>query len=354
MEFNLSGHNLNTGAKYSVRFLYNFKAKQVILGHSSSSGKVAIFGLCDELYLGQSYIPKIKIGHNEAYLEHCEGGTYNLVNSPNSKCLSLNPTGGLEVIPHNFPVDSPLTLVSTGAPIHVNSNEVCPENFTLINGQCATQMPINAAFGIRVAPLNCRGNKEEVYTYSIVGNSLVARLVPQNKISSRYETSTIFRERWFYADYAPSQSQLSVGQRYPLYVFVGPNKHYITNPIQSGNTVVYQLSNMQQGNGLTFTPRSTTNWGDFSLNGSEFENLMMPNEMNGHIALWQDKSVRGMPAVVNPNNMNLNNMNMNPTYMNPTYMNPNNLNPVPCSAINPCPPGQICNNGTGLRLLGFM
>jgi len=204
MEFNLSGHNLNTGAKYNVRFVYNFKAKQVKLGHSNDSGKVATFSLCDELRLGEVYTPKLKVGSDESYLEHYEGSIYNLVNSPNHKCFTITPTGGLEVMPNNFPVSTPLTLVSTGRPIIIDSNEVCPENFTLINGQCATQMPINAAFGIRVKSVNpgCLQTgltgKNEVYTYSIVGNSLVVRVVPENRISSKYETSTIFRERWFY------------------------------------------------------------------------------------------------------------------------------------------------------------
>jgi hypothetical protein len=395
MEFNLSGHNLNTGAEYNVRFVYNFKAKQVKLGHSIGSGKVATFHLCEELYLGKVYTPKLKIGSDEAYLEHCEGSIYNLVNTPNSKCFNFTPSEGLEVIPNNFPVSSPLILVSTGRPITINSNEVCPENFTLINGQCATQMPINAAFGIRV--------RNEVYTYSIVGNSLVARLVPQNRISSKYETATIFRERWFFADYAPGQSQLSIGQRYPLYVFVGNNKHYITNPVQSGTNVIYQLSCAMSMNTLTFTPRFTANWGEFSISESEFENFMMPNEMNnknGSIALWQNKTVRGMPAVVNnphasymnsnmdlsmnnlensymnlnlnnlnssymnnlnysqmnnmnPNmnnmNPNMNNMNPNMNNLNSSYMNSNmnNLNSTSlCNTVtNPCPAGQYCDYG---------
>lgn len=314
MEFSLSGNHSNSGQKYTVRFVYNFNAKQITLGHSDNFGKVATFYLCDNFIPGQTYTPKLKIGSNQVFLEHITGtNNYNLVNIPNSKCLTLLIQDNFNVTPYNFPINTNLNLIPTN-----QSN--------------------NVEFGIRV---NTQHNKNEVYTYSIVGNSLVVHLVPENKISSRYETSLIFKERLFHVDYIPGHNQLKVGHNYPVYILVGNDKYYMMNPVQNGPNVVYQLTTSQDPQRmLTYTPKTSVNWKEFSVNPSEFQNLMMPDNKNGNISLWRNQNTPAVSATASPCN----------TVTNPCpqgqYCDYGVCKPNLCNTVtNPCPPGQYCAYG---------
>lgn len=359
LEFTLSGTIPTSNIKFNVQFIYNDSTKQIQLGYTQNFGQQALFNLTNlpsflqsnhELYLGDIYTPQLRLGNNYFYIEEVSprSSTYNLVSTPNPKCFSFSPTvpGTLEVTPYNFPVSNTLVISGTVTPITVVSPtqctetctncgwEVCPENFSCVSGQCATQLPINSAFGIRVKS----SNQTQVYTYSIVGNSLVIHLVPTTQISAVIETSDIFKERWFYADYFPGQNQLIVGQNYPLYTFINSTKYYISNPVGVPGTIVtYQLKPSMSSSDrvLTFKPTSPANWGSFTVTPSQFLNLALPNNTNATIALWQNASVLGTPAVIVAPNIG--------------QVAKDTVGPVipPCKSNSECTEGRVCDTKTG-------
>jgi Cys-rich repeat protein len=338
MEFGLSGSTPTSG-KYIVWITYHPSKNQITLGHNHNTNQIHAFtinGLPGHgLHLGDVYLPQIQTNNTNYYLEQTSNrsSTYNLVTSPNEKCLALSPLNPdtLNVTPYNFPINTTLNMVKTKNPITIfSSSGVCPENFTYINGQCATQSNLSssAAFGIRA--------NGHVCTYSTVGNSLIIRLVPENKISAKIETPDIFRERWFYTDYPYGQNQLTVGQRYPLYTIVNGNKQYISNPVSS----TYQLSSTPTNNSLAFTPTYPVNWGDYSLNSSQFQNLNLP----GNMALWQNSNVMGTPAVVSSSNQVLAQACVPPCATGQICVNGVCTSPT-CSINDDCPSGQVCEGG---------
>ena len=350
IEFSLAGISPTAG-KYSVQFIYNMNKNQVTLGPAKNLNQIATFSVTGlpqfletnhGLYLGDIYNPRLYINNKYFYLEKVpnQRSTYNLVSTPNPQCFGFSPLtpGSPDVTPHNFPVDTSLTLVSNKGPITIFSptkctssctdcgSAICPENFTCFGGQCQTQIDLSssAAFGIRA-----KENQTKVYTYSISEDILTIHLVSEDQISAKLETSNILKEKWFYADYLPGQHKLIVGQRYPLYVHINGDKRYITN---TGNNVTYRLSTNPDGNTLTFAPQSAVNWGSFTLDQSEFANLYLPDNRGVPLALWQNSSVMGTPAVV-PKDSGCVNC-------------PGSVGAaVPAACNPPCTGGQTCNNG---------
>ena len=376
LEFQLTGSVPVSNLKFTVQFSHNNFANQVQLGYTQNFGQIAVFNITNVppflqtqhgLYLGDLYPVQLQIRNTLFYLDEAasRSGTYNLITSPSPTCLSLTPTsvGTNNVVVYNFPIANfPMEIKSTGTPIAVFSptqcpgscvncgSEVCPENFTCVNGQCATNLPINsaAAFGIRLGS----SNQSLVYTYSIVGNSLVAHIVGPDQISAGIETSMSFKERWFYADYTKGRGQMMVGETYPLYTFVGTTKYYLTNPVNN----IYQLkTSVSSGdNVVAFKPTKAVNWGNFSVNPSEFVNLYIPNGTNTMIALWQNSAVMGVPAVVmgcssnsqcSPGQACINGSCQGSTLVAATPgAGPGG--PTNCSKDQECPPGQRCEKGT--------
>jgi hypothetical protein len=349
LSFTLAGTAPSTNVNFSIRFIYT-PSGQVQLACGQNSGGLAIFNISNlppflqannGLYLGTVYPLQFQGG----YLKQAGGNTYSLVNIPDTQCFSISPVDPdtRTVMTFNSPCNVPLTIMSTDRPINIISptqcmdscdkcgSASCVENFECYQGQCKTQLNLSssAAFGIRIRDIN----QGRIYTYTIVGNSLVVHLVSENNISALIDTNDIFRERWFYADYIGDQDQLTVGQRYQLYTFVKNTKYYISAPIVSGQMVTYTLSPSIPMNVLTFTPKSTVNWGEYTIKPSEFENLALPNGGNVNIALWQNNSVIGSPAVVNST------FTTGITGYNSTY-----VAATTCSATVPCTGGQVCVN----------
>lgn len=322
VDFNLVGTEPQSGSSFSVKFIQS--SNQVTL--SPNSGQTANFRIVDlppflrsnhGLYLGAVYAPLLKIGLNSFYyLEQTDQkSTYNLVLSYNLNCLTLSPVtpGGSDVILYNFPgvglfhirstTRMPITVISpTQCPGSCKDcgMGICPENFTCVDGECATQLDLSktAAFGLRIQTPDQA--QAQVYTYSIIGNSLIVHLVPETNISAQIDNTdtNIFKERWFYADYQ-GQNHLEVGKRYPLYIPKDNAKYYITNPVGGpGSMVTYTLSNYPSSNVLTFAPASIANWGEFTISPTEFENFAIPNDSRMLIALWQNSSVLHTPAVI--------------------------------------------------------
>lgn len=343
-----------------LQYNYNQQTNQIQLVLGQNFSQTADFTITalspflqtqNGLYLGQTYTPQIKIGSTLFYLQQVNSTTsiYNLVSNPNSSCFSLIPldTSTMTVEANNFPGFNNLTMVSTGQPITFYSPtqcintcticgpEVCPENFTCANGQCATQLPINAAFGIRLK----NGNSQYVYTYSVVGNSLIVDVVEPNQISASLEKSGMPRERWFFADYLPGQQQLVAGQTYPLYTFINGQKYYISNPV--GQT--YQLTTKSNGSTLTFKPTQPVNWQDFSFDPSQFLNFYLPSTLSSsQIALWQNYGFKGMTAV---NSAQLTTTTCTTNSQCSTGQVCLNGTCQSCTANSQCPTGQVCQNG---------
>jgi Cys-rich repeat protein len=353
----VSGLNTN----YTLQFLYNQPTNQVRLGISPSFGQTAFFNITglppflqtnNGLYLGQSYTPQLQIGNQTFFLEQVSGtSTYNLVSSPTLRCFAIIPqnTNSLAVNISNFQENNSFTMISNGSPITIYSpiqcmdtcsncgSDICPDLFTCINGQCATNLPINAAFGIRLM----NGSNQYVYTYSIVGNSLITHIVNPLQISASTENSNMFKERWFFADYSPGKTQLIANQTYPLYTFMNGQKYYIANP--AGGT--YQLISVKNSsnNLLALKPTRPINWRNFSLDPSQFINLYLPpNLTSSMIALWQNPNVGSQPAVISPS-LSATNCTSDPQCTGGQVCISGQC--VDCTSNSQCTTGQICNNG---------
>lgn len=174
----------------------------------------------------------------------------------------------------------------------------CPSNFSCNNGLCSSDVltisSINppVTFGLRT--------KNSVITYT--SDASAGYYLSPNQISVDYENTDIsggmpilIPQRWFYIDLPSGQGELFVGKSYPIYIYINNRKFYITMNSQIPNGFKIILSPMVRPDTLTFVPTKSATWGDFVFTNSDFLNGKF---VNGPIALWQNNSLIGSPAVL--------------------------------------------------------
>ena len=256
-------------------------------------------------YLGATYYPKIQFNDKSYYLSLDSNGSYVL--SPNSdpNTLSFNllnpkinwntpdPIMNFHTNNLNLPGQSPIIGyyfhqpgLSDQQPLTFSAidcnpstthcgEDVCPENFSMVNSKCKPPLGTGIPLGIRTN----RG----VYTYKIINGKLVAAVAHPSVITAGIETNDTVRERWFYADPAPGDSKLLAGKNYHLYVIFNGKKYYLSNPNVSSNVVTYALSQNPNSQSAVFSPTNKV-LPRTTVKATQFNNFVVPGEDT--IAVW--------------------------------------------------------------------
>jgi hypothetical protein len=173
---------------------------------------------------------------------------------------------------------------------------VCPDDYFCLDGICMTNLD-GTGFGLR-------GNGV-VYTYKISPNGKTATVAATDKSmisadlerSGDIETNGIVRERYFFADYDVEEEGFLVNKEYPIYIWDNGQKKYLSNPnrLTENGPTVYQLTYESQPDTAVFSPMTTANWRELTLTPGDFVNFAFNN--TPRLSLWNNPSFEGVPAV---------------------------------------------------------
>lgn len=325
--------DLNQNLKSNpVTYLISPDQQQVMLC-SNNRNQVANFIISDlppflgennGLYLGDVYYPMLSINGQSYFLEQTvQDNVYNLVLPDNVLAVEnlfsvafLSPdlqwdeedtidnlmveNFNLDKVVQNKPLEGYFVRGSAGQFIYSAAvcpedceycGNNCPDDYFCTGTECATDND-GVGFGVR--------GDGFVYSYKIDPNqeTVMVAASDQSLITADIETSDIVRERFFYADYQGDEDNFVVGKDYPIYVWVGDQKKYLSNPnrLQDNGPTIYELTNQPQPDGALFSPTTPANWRERELTPDDFINFAFNN--SARLALWNDPSFIGTAAVV--------------------------------------------------------
>nr|QBK89540.1 MAG: hypothetical protein LCPAC001_00500 [Pithovirus LCPAC001] len=176
-------------------------------------------------------------------------------------------------------------------------------NFLALSKKCEFPIKTSQNFGIRYKSST---KLPRVLTYTKKDNLVTINFVLESNIfvSKGVDSDIHPVEKWVFVDLPKEQTKMVTGGHYPLFIFDGSNKKYLTKPetpILSftsnndiENTIVYTLSD-DSNNSLTFSPNVIGDWRSFVFDSSDFEDLPISSALK--IGLWQIPSPNNKKAV---------------------------------------------------------
>ena len=339
---------LVNNSSYPISYQVSPDQKQVVLNNAPDSRTPAGFLISDlptflqqmaGLYLGKPYYPQVRINNQMYFLQATNRpNVYDLVqtNMDLSKLFGFvlvkpdlnwqTPYDLSNILFYNFSTGSATKFSFNGTPSRNGAlvyspllcpndcqmcGDVCPDLFNCMAGQCVNNVTQGPTFGLRGKGSN---GQDYVYTYKIIsmngGQALVMAATLPKYISAQIETNDIVRERYFYTDY-DGENQFVVGKSYPIYTIINGQKRYLSTPVgppssghpsatpnPTSSPTLYTLTQNPVSDTAKFSPKTSTNWGQFNLTPDQFPNLAYTEPTS--LALWQTSALIGQPAVSGP------------------------------------------------------
>lgn len=277
------------------------------------------------IYFGRTVIPQVIADGNRYYIEHVKNNTYELVTIPSSHCFSFQLLApglnwnqalqqGLDVRFFNYKI-SVTTTFSTTARARVSTLSYsisqctlscaicgyCPYDLECNGTNCSNSLTANnTVFGLRYMT-NLSLTMAITYT-PLLGSAdtVVLRSIPVIDLAVKDVNQLDYPERVFIIEGAP----LVTGTAYPVGIFIGGVKHYLTNlgkPMVAEDdgsfSIVYGITtNPADPNIVVFSSPIPGNWREFTFPPDSFVSISF-SEM-AVLAFWGSNIQAGLPVVV--------------------------------------------------------